>query len=394
MTNREIFFSNLAPTSAFPLGLEIDHAQGMKLFSTSGAVYTDLISGISVSNLGHGHPEVIEAVKKQAEKHMHLMVYGELIQSPQTELAAMLASLLPPCLNCIYYVNSGSEAVEGAIKLAKKYTGRSQIISFKNAYHGSTNGALSLIGNDSMKTPFVPLLPEVIQIPLNNDEALKKITEKTACVFIEPVQGEAGVIQAESKFLSLLRLRCSETGALLVFDEIQTGIGRTGKLFYFEHENIIPDVLLTAKAFGGGMPLGAFISSSEIMKSLSENPALGHITTFGGHPVCCAASLVALKVLLRDKLIEQVAKKEQLFISLLKDSSAIKEIRSQGLLIAIELENEEAVQKTIRKCLDKGLLLDWFLFNPQSIRIAPPLIITEEEILEVCEIIKECLNCS
>jgi acetylornithine/N-succinyldiaminopimelate aminotransferase len=392
MTNREIFFSNLAPTSDFPLGLEIDHAKGMKLFSTTGEVYTDLISGISVSNLGHGHPEVIDAVKKQAEKHMHLMVYGELIQSPQTELAALLASLLPPSRNCIYYVNSGSEAVEGAIKLAKKFTGRSQIISFCNAYHGSTTGALSLMGNESMKTPFMPLLPEVVQITYNNEEALTKINEKTACVFIEPVQGEAGVIQAESKFLSLLRLRCSETGALLVFDEIQTGIGRTGKLFYFEHENIIPDILITAKAFGGGMPLGAFISSSEIMKSLSENPALGHITTFGGHPVCCAASLAALKVLLREKLIDQVAKKEQLFISLLKDSPAIKEIRSCGLLIAIELENEKAVQKTIRKCLDRGLLLDWFLFNPQSIRIAPPLIITEAEISEVSEIICESLE--
>jgi acetylornithine/succinyldiaminopimelate/putrescine aminotransferase len=392
VSHRDIFFRNIAQTSPAPLGLEIDRAKGIDLYDRSGKVYKDLISGISVSNLGHGHPEVVEAVKQQAEKHMHLMVYGEYIQSPQTELAELMASLLPSPLDNFYFVNSGTEAVEGAMKLAKNYTGHYEVVAFKNAYHGSTQGSLSLMGNETLKQPFRPLVPGVRHIEFNNEEQLELITEKTACVIIEPVQSEAGVIVAEKSFIKRLRERCTETGALLVFDEIQTGMGRTGKLFCFEHYGVVPDVLLTSKAFGGGMPLGAFISSKEIMGTLAGHPALGHLTTFGGHPVCCAAAITALKVLLREKYFGQVASKENLFRKLLSGQPSIKEIRSKGLLLAIDLGDAEMVQKVIRYCLEDGVVLDWFLFNSESIRIAPPLIITDEEIVNACLVIVEALK--
>jgi acetylornithine/N-succinyldiaminopimelate aminotransferase len=391
-THKDIFFKHLAQTSPGPLALDIVRAKGLDLYSRSGKVYKDLISGISVSNLGHGNTEVIEAVKAQAEKHMHLMVYGEYIQEPQTELAELMASLLPSSLSCFYFMNSGSEAVEGSMKLAKRFTGRHEIIAYKNAYHGSSQGSLSLMGVEEFKQPFRPLLPGVKHLEFNAEKELELITDKTACVIIEPVQGEAGVVIAGEIYLKKLRQRCTETGALLVFDEIQTGMGRTGKLFCFEHYHVIPDILITAKALGGGMPLGAFISSEEIMRTLSHDPPLSHITTFGGHPVCCAAAKTALEVMLREKLTEQVNAKEQLFCSLLHGHPAIKEIRSKGLLIALDMGSSDKVQKIIHGCLDKQLILDWFLFNPRSIRIAPPLIITEDEIKEVCGIILETLK--
>ncbi|HRP61468.1 MAG TPA: aspartate aminotransferase family protein, partial [Vicingus sp.] len=391
-TQRSLFLQHVAQTSDFPLCLEIEKAEGMYMTDVDGKTYLDLISGISVSNLGHRHPNVINAVKEQLEKYTYLMVYGEFVQSPQVKLAQLLCSQLPSPLNSCYFVNSGSEANEGAMKLAKRYTGRKEIISFKNAYHGSTQGCLSIIGGNDFKKPFEPLLPNITQIAFNNENDLAKITEKTACVVVEPIMGEAGIIAPQNNFLQKLRARCTETGALLIFDEIQTGFGRTGKLFALEHFGVVPDILTLAKAMGGGFPIGAFVSSNAIMSSLKNNPILGHITTFGGHPVSCAAAFANLHTLLTDKeLISSVAQKEQLFKQLLVHPS-IKEVRSFGLMLAIEFDSFETNKAIIDKCIEKGVLTDWFLFNDKSLRIAPPRITTSKEIEWACKIILEAIE--
>ena len=384
LTNRQLFLELLGQTSASPLLLEITDAEGVYMFGPSGEKYIDLISGVSVSNTGHRHPHVIKAVKEQIESHMHLMVYGEVIQNPQVRYAEKLISLLPRVLNNCYFVNSGSEAVEGALKLAKRYTGRSHIISFINSYHGSTHGSLSVTGNEQMKRAFRPLLPGVSHIPFNNISSLDIIDGKTACVIVEPVQAEAGVIYPEDGFLSELRNRCTETGSLLIFDEAQTAFGRLGEMFAFQKFGVIPDILVLAKALGGGMPLGAFIASKEIMSSLSHHPALGHITTFGGHPVCCAAGLASLEVIINEKLIDHVGEKSALFREYLHHK-AVKEIRGDGLLLAVETGDREMTSFIISHAPEYGLILDYFLFSPTAFRIAPPLVITKEEIKEACE---------
>ncbi len=385
-TQKQDFYGFLAQTSKTPVALEIVRAKGLWLEDTNGKKYLDLISGIAVSNLGHGNPEVIKAIKQQADKHTHLMVYGEYIQSAQVQFAKRICSLFPKTLNSVYFVNSGSEAVEGALKLAKKYTGRKEIISFKNAYHGSTHGALSVMGDDTLKTPYGPLLPGIKILPYNNIKAIQKITRKTACVIIEPIQGEGGTRVPERSFLKALEKQCRQTGALLITDEIQTGFGRTGKLFAFEHFGITPDIITIGKAMGGGLPIGGFVANRKIIQVLSDNPPLGHITTFGGHPLCCASGLAALEVLIKAKYYEAAAGKEKLFRTLLKHS-AIKEIRGMGLMLAVEFNNEELCKKAIDKCLKKGIIVDWFLFCPTAMRIAPPLIIQEKEIKHACSVI-------
>ena len=392
LTDRQLFLNNLAQTSDSPLALEITKAEGIFIYDSSGKKYFDLISGISVSNTGHRHPAIVKAIKDQADQYLHLMVYGEYIQSPQVKLAGILSGLLPEKLNNCYFVNSGSEAVEGAMKLAKRYTGRKKIVAFKNAYHGSTQGALSIIGNESYQSPFAPLLPGIDHLDFNSTASFNQITTETACVIVEPVQGEAGIIIGTQDFLSALRNRCNETGTLLIFDEIQTGLGRTGYMFAFEKYGVIPDILLLAKGLGGGMPLGAFISSHEIMQTLTNNPVLGHITTFGGHPVSCAAALANIEVILNEQLIEGVAAKSSLFVQLLGKSKAISQIRSAGLMIALQLDSFAQVKKIIDSCIQKGVITDWFLFNDSSIRIAPPLTISEEQIREACRIILESLD--
>jgi acetylornithine/succinyldiaminopimelate/putrescine aminotransferase len=390
LSQKQLFLQHVAQTSPSPLALEIVSAKGVFLTDVNGKQYIDLISGISVSNIGHCHPEVVEAVKKQSETFMHLMVYGEYIHSPQVQLAKALTDLLPKKLSSVYLVNSGAEATEGALKLAKRFTGRSEIISFKNAYHGSTQGALSVMGSEEFKTSFRPLLPDVKSIKLNVIEELQHITRKTACVIIEPIQGEAGIIAADKIFLQKLRERCNETGTLLIFDEIQTGFGRTGSLFAFEHYQVIPDILLSAKGMGGGMPIGAFISSKEIMDSLTNNPVLGHITTFGGHPVCCAAALANLQVIVKHTLYDRAKEIEKIIRQEIKHPN-IKEVRVCGALAAIDFVDESLNMKTIAKCIQAGVITDWFLFNTQSMRLAPPLIISDEELRKACRIIIDCI---
>ncbi|MDD3280300.1 MAG: aspartate aminotransferase family protein [Bacteroidales bacterium] len=387
MDQRELFYKHLAQTSPEPLAIEIERAEGVYLYDTSGKSYMDLISGISVSNLGHSHSQIVQAVQEQAAKYMHTNVYGEYVLSPQVQLANKLVSVLPSNLQSVYFVNSGAEATEGAIKLAKRFTGRSELISCENAYHGCTNGALSLMGNADFTKAFRPLLPDTRKIRFGNTEDLNTITSKTAAVFIEPVQGEAGIRYANNAYWQALRLKCDETGALLVFDEIQSGFARTGTLFAFEQLEITPDILLLAKGLGGGMPLGAFISSHEIMHSLTYQPALGHITTFGGHPVCCAAALASLQLIIEEKLYQAIPEKSALFEGYLSHLKPVKAIRRKGLMIAIEFEDIDFNFKCIRKCIEKGVIVDWFLFCDTAMRIAPPLIITEREIEKACEII-------
>jgi acetylornithine/succinyldiaminopimelate/putrescine aminotransferase len=391
ITEREIFNINLARTGKTPVMLEIAGAKGIFIFDTSGQSYIDLISGISVSNLGHNNREIISAVTDQVEKHMHLMVYGEYIQSSQVQFASLITSILPDDLKCLFLVNSGSEAVEGALKLAKRYTGRNEIIAMNNAYHGSTHGALSVMGNEALKLPFRPLLPDVRFIEFNNHQQIDEITSKTACVIAEPVQGEAGIIPSDEDYLGNLKNRCDETGALLIFDEVQTGFGRTGTMFAFQHYGVIPDILIVAKAMGGGMPLGGFISSHEIMHSLAENPALSHITTFGGHPVSCAAALASLKILLRENYINEVLNKEKLFRELLVHPY-IKSVRGKGLLLAVETDRKINISEFQRRCIKKGIITDWFLFCDTAFRVSPPLIITPDEIDKSCRILLSVLN--
>ncbi|MCW5907866.1 MAG: aspartate aminotransferase family protein [Chitinophagales bacterium] len=387
MSNRQLFLNHVAQTSAAPLMLEIERAEGIYLFDTSGKKYLDLIAGISVSNVGHSHPDVVAAVKLQAEKYMHLMVYGEFVESPQVKYAKRLTEFLPEKLNNVYFTNSGAEATEGALKLAKRYTGRTRLVSFKNAYHGSTHGALSVMGDEYFKRSFRPLLPDTFQLEYGNESDLKKISCRCAAVIVETVQAESGVKVPSLSFMQKLRERCTETGTLLIFDEIQAGMGRTGKLFAFEHFGVVPDVLLLAKAFGGGMPLGAFISSKQIMQVLTDNPVLGHITTFGGHPVSCAAGLAAFEVLQKEKLVEQVEAKGKLFEELLRYDLRSDQISRKGLLMAIKFESFEKNKRIIDTCIANGVLTDWFLFASNCMRIAPPLTITEAEIKTACEVI-------
>ena len=391
LTLRQLFLANNAQTTNFPLLLEFERAEGIYMYNAEGKAWMDLISGIGVSNLGHSNPKVIEAVKTQVDKYMHLMVYGEYVQTPQVRFAEKLVSILPTNLNSVYFTNSGTEAVEGALKLAKRYTGRSEVISCHNAYHGSTHGALSVMGNEDYKQAYRPLLPGVKFIRFNHVDDLDLITTETACVIIETIQGEAGIRVPDIAYMQALRAKCNETGALLILDEIQAAFGRSGKLFAFEHFDIVPDILLLAKALGGGMPVGAFIASNQIMSALKENPILGHITTFGGHPVCCAAGLAALDVLLDEKLHEQVAKKEALIRQLLVHPS-IKEIRGKGLMLAVELESFELNKNIIDRCIANGVIVDWFLHCSNSMRIAPPLIITNDELKKACEVILEAMN--
>lgn len=392
ITQRQVFLQHMAQTTSFPLSLEIERAEGLYLYDTSGKKYMDLISGISVSNVGHRHPKVLNAIQLQLEKYLHLMVYGEYIQSPQVQLAQWLSNHLPESLNCSYFVNSGSEAIEGALKLAKRITGKTEIISFKNAYHGSTMGALSVGGNENFKNAFRPLLPDVRILEFNNADQFKSLSLKnTACILVEPIQGEAGIIPATKEFLSALRTLCDENNCLLIFDEIQSGAGRTGKLFAFEHYPIVPDILCMAKGMGGGMPIGAFISSHQNMQSLTNNPMLGHITTFGGHPVSCAASKAAYEILYEEDLMTQIPAKEHLFRSLLQHTT-IKEIRGKGLLLALQFDSFENTKKIIDTCIQNGVITDWFLFCDNAMRIAPPLTIAETQIKDACVVILNAIE--
>jgi len=351
----------------------------------------DLISGIGVSNLGHGREEVKRAINEQVERYMHLMVYGEYVLAPQVNLAEKLCSLLPESLSSVYFVNSGSEAVEGALKLAKRYTARTEIISFTDSYHGSTHGALSIMGNETFKSAYRPLLPDVHFINLNVIEQLSRISDKTACVILETVQGEAGIRIPDATYMNQLRKVCDHHGVLLILDEIQCGLGRTGHLFAFQQFKIVPDILLLAKSLGGGMPIGAFISSNKIMAELSDHPILGHITTFGGHPVCCAAGLAALDVLIREKLTDSVEEKSQLFANLLVHP-LILEVRRSGLLMAVQFADYEQNKRIIDICIERGLIVDWFLHNSNSMRLSPPLSITQTEIKTACKIIITVLD--
>jgi len=391
LTNRQLFLRYLGQTTSAPMMIEIVRAEGVYMYGPDGKKYIDLISGVSVSNTGHCHPKVVEAVKKQVDSYMHLMVYGEIIQSPQVKYAERLSGILPPELNSCYFVNSGSEAVEGGLKLAKRFTGRSRIISFKNSYHGSTHGALSIQGSEVYRNAFRPLLPDTFQIDFNDEKSLESIDNKTACVIIEPVQGEAGVIYPENGFLEKIRKKCNSTGSLLIFDEIQTGFGRTGFMFAIDRFGVVPDILLLAKALGGGMPLGAFISSNEIMSALVTDPPLGHITTFGGHPVCCAAGLAALNVIIEEHLVETCNKKSALFKKELLHP-LIAEVRGEGLLLAVKLTDAEYIKYIIAHAPDYGLILDYFLFCNDAFRIAPPLIISEDEISQACRQLRNLLD--
>jgi acetylornithine/N-succinyldiaminopimelate aminotransferase len=387
---RTLFQQHVAQTSDAPIGLHIISAEGNYLVDADGKKYLDLIGGISVCNIGHRHTEVVAAIKKQADEYLHVMVYGELVQSPQVQYAQLLTQHLPEKLNCVYFTNSGTEATEGAIKLARRVTGRPDIIACNNSYHGSTTGALALMGDEYWRNAFRPLMPGVWHYDYNSDKLIDAINGQTACVIIETIQAEAGVLEPQKQWLQRLRKKCDDTGALLVFDEIQCGFGRTGTLWGFEHYCVVPDILLLGKALGGGMPLGAFISAREHMQMLTNNPVLGHITTFGGHPVCCTAGMAAMNVLLKEKMIDGVAAKEKLFHQLLEHSS-IKAVRSKGLLIAVELSSAEHVMQVLKRCLEKGIFSDWFLFAPQCIRIAPPLTITEKEIETACKALIESL---
>jgi len=383
--------SHLAKTTDTPFNIEVDNAEGVYIYDKQGNKYFDLISGIAVSNLGHNNLVINNAIKEQVDKYLHVMVFGEYSQDPQVELAEKLNEILPDKLTTSYFVNSGTEANEAALKLAKRYTGRTEIISFYKSYHGSTHGSLSVTGNETKKYAFRPLLPDVRFIHFDNLLELKNITEKTACVIVEPIQGDAGVRIPSRVFMEALRSKCNETGTLLIFDEIQTGFGRTGKFFAFEHFNVVPDILTIAKAMGGGMPIGAFVSSKEIMGSLTNNPELGHITTFGGHPVNCVAALANIKELLKDNLIESVESKGELFEEMISHPS-IKEIRRKGLFFAIEMDSPETVQKVVEGCKSRGVLSFWFLSCPESFRIAPPLTISESEIRESGKIIREVIE--
>ena len=392
MTDRELFYRHLGMPSMAPMGLDIIEAEGVYIRDRDGIEYIDLVSGISVSNTGHRHPAVLEAIRNQLDKYLHLNVYGKYIQSPQVLLAKQLTDLLPDHLDSVFLVNSGSEAIEGAMKLAKRYTGRTEVIAFNNAYHGSTQGALSILGNEQLKNAFRPLLPDIRFLQFNEHCDLEKITNQTACVVAETIQAEAGVILPDESFLFQLRKRCNETGALLVIDDVQMGFGRTGKFFSFEHYGITPDILVVAKALGAGMPLGAFISPKAIMDSLTFNPELGHITTFGGHPVCCAAALAGIEVLLSGNLLAEVEMKGQLIEDRLSGHTAISSFRRKGLTMGLDLADPEQKSLFSEALVKNGIITDWSLFQPATFRIAPPLTINVEEIEEASTRILKTLD--
>ena len=391
MNQRQLFLNHVGQTSEAPLCLNIVKASGSNMWDAAGKEYIDLIAGISVCNIGHCHPAVIDAIKNQVDDYMHIMVYGELVENPQVAYAKALTDHLPAALNAVFYTASGSEATEGAMKLAKRYTGRTEIVSFKNSYHGSTQGALSVMGSEYWQQAFRPLLPSIKKLDYNDFNCIDQITENTACVIAETIQAEMGVNIPQNGWLTALRKRCYETGALLVLDEIQCGFGRNGSLWAFSQFDVVPDILLLGKALGGGMPLGAFVSAKKIMDSLTNNPVLGHINTFGGHPVSCAAGYAALKVLLDEKIIDDVRKKEQLFLSLLKHP-LIKKVNSFGLMIAVEFENFETNKKIIDHLIERGVFTDWFLFASNALRISPPLNISNEDITIACTRITDVLN--
>ncbi|MBZ5858503.1 aspartate aminotransferase family protein [Flavihumibacter profundi] len=391
MNQRQVFLKHIAQTSPAPLALEIVKAKGVFLTDRKGKTYMDLIAGISVCNVGHCHPKVIKAVRNQSERYLHLLVYGEFVETPQVQYAKLLTEHLPASLNCVYFTNSGAEATEGAMKLAKRYTGRTNMIAFKQSYHGSTQGALSIMGDEYWRNAYRPLLPGILHLDYNDPAVMEHITSDTACVIMETIQAERGVHAPSKNWLTALRKRCMETGTLLIMDEIQTGFGRTGHLWGFDAFGIVPDIVLLGKALGGGMPMGAFVANKKIMDSFSADPVLGHITTFGGHPVSCAAGMAAMKVLLKNNLVDSVAEKEILFRQLLHHP-AIKSVRSRGLLIAIEFDSFETNKNAIDRCIKKGILTDWFLFAANCMRIAPPLTITKKEIRQACKIIIESLG--
>jgi acetylornithine/N-succinyldiaminopimelate aminotransferase len=385
------FYTYQAQTCDTPMGLEIVSANGIYIEDVNGKKYMDLISGVAVTNLGHNHPRIVSAIKNQVDKYLHVMVYGEYIQAPQVKLAKALATILPENLNCSYFVNSGTEANEAALKLAKRYTGRTELIAFHKSYHGSTHGSLSVTGNETKKYHVRPLLPDVKFIHFDDENDLIQITNKTAAVIIEPVQGDAGVRIPKKSFMKKLAERCKQVGAVLIVDEIQTGYGRTGTMFAFEQFDIVPDILTIGKAMGGGMAMGAFIASKEMMNCLKHDPVLGHITTFGGHPVCCAAAFETLQIFKDENIVESVNSKGRLFIELLTHP-IVKEIRQIGLMMAIQLESFEVVEKVVKRCLEKGVIGFWFISCNNSFRLAPPLTITEEEIRTACQIIKESFD--
>ena len=392
---RKQFLRHVAQTSPAPQLIEVARAEGVYFYTPEGKRYYDLISGVSVNNVGHGNTAVVEAVQRQVADYMHIMVYGEMVERPQVEYARLLAETLPEPLDTVYFLNSGAEAVEGALKLAKRYTARTEMISMRRAYHGSTHGAMSMMGapeGEEWKNAFRPLLPDTKAIRFNCVEDLEQITTRTACVLCEPVQGEAGVRPPEAGYLQALRKRCDEVGALLIFDEIQMGMGRSGEMFAMQKYGVVPDIVCLAKAFGGGMPLGAFISSQKIMSTLTHDPVLGHITTFGGHPVCCAAGLAAMRYLIDNQVVEDVERKGAMYESLLQDHPAVKEIRRSGLLLAVELGESEKLYKIMDHFIEEGILSDWFLFCDTAFRISPPLVISDDEIRDSVRIIRRCLD--
>jgi acetylornithine/succinyldiaminopimelate/putrescine aminotransferase len=390
-SEKDIFLNKVAQTSPFPFLLEVESANGVYLQTSDGKSYMDLISGVAVSNLGHQHPKVIAAVKKQLEKHMHVMVYGEYVQSSVNELAKILTDNLPKNLDSVYFCNSGAESIEGALKLAKRVTGRTELLSFRGAYHGSTHGALSISSNENKKYRFRPLLPDTGFLRLNDFEQLDLISDRTACVIIESIQGDAGIRIPEQQFLKALRKKCDETGAMLIMDEIQSGIGRTGKLFAFEHFDVQPDILCTAKALGGGLPLGAFIASKHHMDLFTAKPMLGHINTFGGNPVSCAAAVATIKVILEGNFLTEVERKGAKFEKLI-NHRAIVEVRRKGMMFAFQFQSEKLVSKIVQECLNQGVICFWFLSCPDSLRIAPPLTISDNEIEKACKIINQSIE--
>ena len=391
MNQRELFLRHVAQTSMAPLALEIVRAEGSLLFDAAGKEYIDLIGGISVANTGHRHPKVLEAIRAQLDAYLHIMVYGEFMETPQVRYAKALTELLPPSLNSVYFTNSGAEAIEGAMKLAKRVTKRTRIIAFKNSYHGSTQGALSIIGDEYWRNAYRPLLPDVWHLDYNDPAAIDFITNEVACVIVETVQAESGVKKPEASWLQALRKKCTDTGSLLILDEIQAGFGRTGSLWGFEPFQIEPDVLVLGKALGGGMPLGAFIADKKRMDALAEAPVLGHITTFGGHPVSCAAGLAALQVLLEEVKLQQVLAKEQMLQQKLRHPK-IKSLHSAGLWMAVEFDSFDTCKKVIDIAIERGVLTDWFLFAANSLRISPPLLISEEQLHKACSVILEACD--
>lgn len=392
---RKRFLAHVGQTSPSPMMIPVERAEGVFFYTPEGRAYYDLVAGVSVSNVGHSNPDVVEAVKRQAERYMHVMVYGEMLERPQVEYATEIAALLPSPLRSVYFVNSGAEAVEGALKLAKRYTRRAEMISMRRAYHGSTHGAMSMMGEpegEEWKNAFRPLLPATKAIDFNDFDALSEITGQTACVLCEPVQGEAGIRPPKDGYLQALRKRCDEVGALLIFDEIQTGMGRTGSMFAMLKYGVTPDIVCLAKAFGGGMPLGAFVASNEIMDTLQSNPVLGHITTFGGHPVCCAAGLAALRYLQRNNIVAQVERKGALYEQLIAGHPQVREIRRSGLLLAVELGDSAKMFRMMEMFAEEGIMSDWFLYCDTAFRISPPLTITDDEVRDSAGLILRCLD--